>query len=179
MEGEGAAPGISRCGPFAYVSSPVCGSCFSSFPRASLMVSIRCFFLPQAIRSFTARPVGVAAKPPRAVSRSSMGRRRPTSPMASITSSTGMRLSMPAKAISAAATAFTAPTTLRLMHGTSTSPATGSQARPSRFFNAIATAWHSCSDVPPRRHTRAPAAMADALPISAWHPPAAPEIQAR
>ena len=131
------------------------------------MVRIRCFFWPEAIRSFTARPVGVAARPPRAVSRSSTGRRRPTSPMASITSSTGMRLSMPARAMSAAATAFMAPMTLRLTQGTSTRPATGSQARPSRFFSAIATAWQICSSLPPFRWTRAPAAMAEALPISA------------
>lgn len=42
--------------------------------------------------------------------------RRPTSPIASMTSSTGMRLSMPASAISAAEIAFTAPMTLRLTH---------------------------------------------------------------
>ena len=34
---------------------------------------------------------------------------------------------------------------LRLMQGTSTRPATGSQTRPIRFFSAIATAWQSCS----------------------------------
>jgi len=131
------------------------------------MVRIRCFFWPEAIRSFTARPVGVAARPPRAVSRSSTGRRRPTSPMASMTSSTGIRLSMPARAMSAAAMALTAPMTFRFTHGTSTRPATGSHTRPIRFFRAIATAWHICSPVPLRRYTSAPAAMADALPISA------------
>ena len=66
--------------------------------------------------------------------------RRPTSPMASMTSSTGMRLSTPASAMSATLTAFTAPMTFRLTQGTSTSPATGSQMSPIRFFSAMATA---------------------------------------
>ena len=52
---------------------------------------------------------------------------------------------MPASAISAALTALTAPMTLRLTQGTSTSPATGSQTRPIRFFSAMATAWPICS----------------------------------
>ena len=96
-----------------------------------------------------------------------------------MTSSTGMRLSIPASAISAAEIAFTAPMTLRLTHGTSTRPATGSHTRPIRFLSAIATAWPICSFVPPRSDTSAPAAMADAVPISAWQPPAAPEMLAR
>ena len=37
-------------------------------------------------------------------------------------------------------TAFTAPMTFRLMQGTSTNPATGSQTRPMRFFRAMAQA---------------------------------------
>ena len=45
-----------------------------------------------------ALPVGVSARPPSAVSRNSTGMRRPTSPMVPMTSSTGMRLSMPARA---------------------------------------------------------------------------------
>ena len=99
--------------------------------------------------------------------------------MQSMTWSTGTRLSMPARAMSAALTAFTAPMTFRFTQGTSTSPATGSQARPSRFFRAMATAWPICSGVPPRRSTRAPAAMAAAVPTSAWQPPEAPEMDAR
>ena len=99
--------------------------------------------------------------------------------MQSITWSTGTRLSMPARAMSAALTAFTAPMTFRLTQGTSTSPATGSHTRPIRFFSAIATAWPICSGPPPRRSTRAPAAMAAAVPTSAWQPPEAPEMDAR
>ena len=110
-------------------------------------------------RALTLWPKGVAARPPRAVSRSSTGRRRPTSPMQSMTWSTGTRLSMPARAMSAALTAFTAPMTFRFTQGTSTSPATGSHTRPSRFFRAMATAWPICSGAAapqvhqgPRRH---------------------------
>ena len=71
-------------------------------------------------------------KRPRPVSRKSAGSASPISPIASMTSSTGMRLVMPATAMFAALTALTAPMTLRLTHGTSTSPATGSQTSPSR-----------------------------------------------
>ena len=74
---------------------------------------------------------------------------------------------MPARAMSAALMAFTAPMTLRLTQGTSTRPATGSHTRPMRFFRAMATAWPICWPVPSRRATRAPAAMAEAVPISA------------
>ena len=82
----------------------------------------------------------------------------------------------PARAISAAARALAAPAALRLMQGTSTSPARGSQARPSRFFIAMAIAWAHCSGLPPASSTAAAAAMALAAPTSAWQPPAAPEI---
>ena len=120
-----------------------------------------------SIRSLMALPVGVAARPPSAVSRSSIGIRVPTSPMQSITSSTGMRLSIPASAISAQLTALTAPTTFRFTQGTSTSPATGSHTRPIKFFSAMAAAWPICLQSPPRREASAPAAMAEAEPISA------------
>ena len=51
---------------------------------------------------------------------------------------------MPARAMSAQLTAFTAPMTFRLMQGTSTNPATGSQTRPMRFFRAMAQALAIC-----------------------------------
>ena len=86
---------------------------------------------------------------------------------------------MPAIAMSATLTAFTAPMTFRFTQGTSTSPATGSQTSPIRFFSAMATAWPICWPSPPRRATSAPAAMADAVPISAWQPPDAPAMHAR
>ena len=60
-------------------------------------------------------------------------------------------LRTPASAISAAESALTAPTTFRFTQGTSTRPATGSHARPSRFFIAIAAAWMIASVSPPAR----------------------------
>ena len=69
--------------------------------------------------------------------------------------------------------------TFRFTQGTSTRPATGSHTRPSRFFRAMARAWPIWSGVPPRKSTRAPAAMAAAVPTSAWQPPEAPEMDAR
>ena len=63
--------------------------------------------------------------------------------------STGTRLSMPARAMSAALTAFTAPMTFRLTQGTSTSPATGSQIRPRKHWRLMAAASHACCAVPP------------------------------
>ena len=76
--------------------------------------------------------VGVAAKPPRAVSRRSGCIIRPTFFMASTTSSKGITLVIPASAISLHSTALTAPMALRLRQGHSTSPATGSPPTPKR-----------------------------------------------
>ena len=87
--------------------------------------------------------------------------------MASITSSQGMAQVTPAKAISAAVRAFTAPITFRFTQGTSTSPATGSHTSPIRFWRAAAQACAICSGAPPMRDTRAAAAMAEAEPTSA------------
>ena len=81
------------------------------------------------------------------VSRSADGIVKPILYIASITSSAGIRDSIPASAISAAVRAFVAPAALRLTHGTSTRPATGSQTRPSMFFIAIAKAWALISGV--------------------------------
>ena len=47
------------------------------------------------------------------------------------------------------------------------------------FFSAIATAADICWTLPPCRYTSAAAAMADAVPISAWQPASAPDIEAR
>ena len=104
---------------------------------------------------------------------------RPMWCMAPITSSQGTLVSMPARASSAASSALEAPAALRLMQGTSTRPANGSQARPSMFFSARAMAWAACSGLPPAISVTAEAAMALAEPISAWQPPAAPEMPAR
>ena len=85
---------------------------------------------------------------------------------------------MPASAISAAHRAHITPPPLRLMQGTSTSPATGSHTSPSWFLMAIAAALAAISGVPPFSSTKAAAAMAAALPHSAWQPPSAPAMLA-
>ena len=106
------------------------------------------------------RPVGVAASPPPAVSRYRTSISRPISPITSITSSHGIANSMPASAISTAASAIAAPVALRKTQGSSTSPPSGSQTRPSVPCWASATAWPTCAGVPPsisvagaRRHS--------------------------
>src|SRR5690606_16618887 len=90
----------------------------------------------------------------------------------------GIRLVTPAKARSAETIAKEEPAALRLTHGTSTSPATGSQTSPNIFFNVIANASEHCCGDPPAISTIAAAAIAPAEPTSAWQPPAAPEIKA-
>ena len=87
--------------------------------------------------------------------------------MASITSSAGITLFIPAIDISAAITAFNAPAAFLFTQGTSTSPATGSQARPSIFLIAKAQEFIIISGVCPIRYAAAAAAMPAAEPISA------------
>ncbi len=70
--------------------------------------------------------------------------------------------------MSAAAKALETPTALRLMHGISTGPATGSQMSPRRFLRAMAAAWITCSGVPPPSCASPAAVMAEATPISDW-----------
>ena len=102
----------------------------------------------------------------------------PTFFMARMVSSAGMALPMPASASSAATKAPATPEALRLMQGISTRPATGSHTRPRMFFRAMATASLAWAGVPPASSTMAAAAMAAALPHSAWQPPWAPATQA-
>ena len=85
---------------------------------------------------------------------------------------------MPAKAMSAATRAKLAPMALRLTHGTSTSPATGSQMSPNIFLSTKQMAWLAWKGVPPAAIVIAAAAIAEAEPTSAWQPPSAPEIEA-
>ena len=92
---------------------------------------------------------------------------RPTTPMASMTSSQGMTPLMPHRAMSAQLMAFTAPMTLRFTQGASTSPATGSHTRPITFCRAMAQAAAICAPSPPMAYTSAAAAIAEAEPISA------------
>ena len=69
--------------------------------------------------------------------------------MAIMTSSGGTAERIPASAISAQHMATIAPEALRLMHGTSTSPAIGSHTSPSRLLIASAAAWQIASASPP------------------------------
>ena len=71
--------------------------------------------------------------------------------IASITSSTGITDFIPARDISAARIATVVANPLRFTQGTSTSPATGSQAKPNKFLIAKATALPICSGEPPAR----------------------------
>src|SRR5699024_6060104 len=129
------------------------------------------------IFSFNLRPVGVSASPPSPVSRKLEGIVFPMRYIAPITSSHGMRLVTPASDMSADTMAREDPPAFRFTQGTSTKPATGSQTRPSIFFNVIAKASDDCCGVPPAISTMAAEAIALADPTSAWHPPAAPEMK--
>ena len=89
-------------------------------------------------------------------------------------SSAGIFGATPASAMSALEKAIISPETFLLMQGISTSPATGSQTRPSWFTIEIAQASPHCEGVPPMSSTSAAAAIPEALPHSAWQPPWAP-----
>src|SRR5262249_55378815 len=112
-------------------------------------------------------PVGVIASPPSAVSLSDRGIASPIFTIASTTSSIGMTLSTPARAVCAPVRASIAVNPLRTTQGTSTSPATGSQARPSVFWSVSAAACTDILGVPPSRNASAPAAIAAPTPCSA------------
>jgi len=71
----------------------------------------------------------------------------------------------------AADTAVDEAMALRSMHGTWTSPPTGSQVRPRWCSTAISAAFSTWRGVPPRAAQSAPDAMAQAVPTSAWQPP--------
>ncbi len=75
-------------------------------------------------------------------------------------------------------TAVDAATALRSMHGIWTNPPTGSQVSPRWCSIAISAAFSICSGVPPRTAVSPAAAIAQALPTSAWQPASAPEIDA-
>jgi hypothetical protein len=78
----------------------------------------------------------------------------------------------------AANTAIDDETALRSMQGTCTSPPAGSQVRPRWCSIAISAAFSTWRGVPPSAAQRAPDAIAQAVPTSAWHPPSTPEIDA-
>ena len=64
------------------------------------------------------------------------------------------------------------------MHGTCTSPPTGSQVSPRLCSSAISAAFSICSGVPPSTAVAPAAAIAQAAPTSPWQPASAPEIDA-
>ena len=115
--------------------------------------------------------VGVIARPPRAVQRSSRGICSETVRAEATTSSNGITSAKPAKAMLAQARALVAAITFLPRHGTSTRLATGSQIRPSMLCSAMEAAASDCSRVPSARVTRPAAAIAAADPPSAWQPP--------
>ena len=98
--------------------------------------------------------------------------------MAAIHSSTGIFRSIPASAISALEKAIMTPETFLFTQGISTRPATGSQTSPIWLMMAIPSASPEAAGLPPINSTRAAAAIPDAEPHSAWHPPSAPAIEA-
>ena len=69
-------------------------------------------------------------------------------------------------------------TALRSMHGTWTSPPTGSHVRPRLCSMPISAAFSTCPGVPPSTSVRAAAAIEQAEPTSPWQPTSAPEIDA-
>ncbi len=98
--------------------------------------------------------------------------------IADTTSSKGMALRMPAARMQAAVRALAAMKPLRFTQGTSTRPATGSQASPRQFLSERAAASNTASGSGAISQYRAPAAMAAAEPHSAWQPPEAPATEA-
>src|SRR5699024_5603773 len=112
------------------------------------------------------------------VSRSAEGIVCPILYIASITSSVGIRDVTPANAISAEIIAFEAPAALRLTHGTSTRPATGSHTNPSMFFRLIANASADCCGVPSAITPVDAALIATADPTSASQQSAPSVIEA-
>ena len=79
------------------------------------------------------------------------GMESPTHFMASMASSAGIKLPMPASAISAAKSACTAAPPLRFMQGTSTSPATGSHTSPSMFLKQCSQQYLPAQECRPKR----------------------------
>src|SRR4029077_13790183 len=71
-------------------------------------------------------------------------------------------------------TALFAASALRLMHGTWTRPATGSQVNPRLCSSAIAPALSTWATLPPSTSQRPVAAIRLAAPTSPWQPTSAP-----
>src|SRR3954447_9595213 len=68
---------------------------------------------------------------------------------------------------------FTAPNAQRSMHGSCTKPATGSHVIPRWCSSADEAPFAAISGVESWACAMAAAPIADATPISAWHPPSA------
>ena len=78
----------------------------------------------------------------------------------------------------AAFTAVLAAMAFLSMQGIWTRPATGSQVRPRLCSIPISAAFSIWRGDPPNTAQSPAAAMEQALPTSAWHPPSAPEMLA-
>ena len=87
-------------------------------------------------------------------------------------------LVIPERAISAEARATADEVALRLTHGTSTKPATGSHTSPIKPFIAKAAALMQVKGEPPPICASPAEAIAAADPHSAWQPPSAPDREA-
>mmetsp|Transcript_23424 Transcript_23424/g.68426 ORF Transcript_23424/g.68426 Transcript_23424/m.68426 type:complete len:243 (-) Transcript_23424:1071-1799(-) len=146
--------------PRCMVSSCSSSSCVGGFTAESGSSSSR-------IRS----PVGVVAKPPRPVHRSSRGICLPTLSIARITSSSGTTAVKSDNAMLAQERALLAASTFLPRHGASTRLPMGSQVMPKAFCSARDAAARACSFDPPARLTMAAAAMLEPAPHSAMHPP--------
>src|SRR5262249_44063144 len=143
----------SRPGPARWAGSePRRGAAYESSPRT---------------RAVSAIPVGVVASPPSPVSRSSGGSIRPTEAIAPTTSSGGMKDSRRASASWAAQTACTLKKALRLTHGTSTKPPTGSHTSPRLLAPAGVAARPRAGPARGATAASAPAPIAARGPISA------------
>src|SRR5699024_1302971 len=139
---------------------------YKKSPQEAVLFSTAIYNAPN-IFSFKTLPVGLSANPPSPLSRRVDGIVFPIRYIAPMTSSQVILLVTPSNAMSAETIANDEPPAFRFTHGTSTSPATGSQTRPSIFFNVIAKASADCCGVPPAISTIAAEAIAPAEPTSA------------
>ena len=166
----------------SFTDSPFSSLCV---PHCMLMLDCRCSpvsrLFSAAKRCFLASSsrLYVCASPAREVSLSVSSMSSPVIIIVISTSSSEIMWNvLVISAYCAHSSARVAAIAFRSMHGTCTSPFTGSQVSPSMCSNAIPAEYSICSVVPPSRKHAAPAAIAQAVPTSAWQPASAPEIDA-
>ena len=163
---------ITPCAP----CSPSSLASFSavSSPHCMLMLDCRCRpvsrLFSSANRCFFASSsrLYVCASPALDVSRSVSSMSSPV--IIIVISTSSSEIMWNASVISeycAHSSALVAAIAFRSMHGTCTSPFTGSQVSPSMCSNAIPAAYSICSVDPPSKKHAAAAAIAQAVPTSA------------